>query len=532
MASPLALAQPTATGPQSLTFQSSIDDSGQQYALYLPSPYDASKEYPLVITLHSEESNHRFNLLQVLAQGNRLADTGRVSLNYFRDVRGPNFIIAAPLVRGTMGYRGIAEKDVYDMLADVKRRFRVDEDRIYLTGISMGGGGALWLGLTRPDIWAAVAAVCPIPVPGTEAFVSNGLNLPVRLFHGDQDPIAPVSTSRQWQRRLLDVGVPADYIEYPAVRHNSWDLAYKDGALFNWFTTFKRDREPERVRFSTDAYRYDKAYWVRIDGLTPGTLASIDARQTPGNTVSVETQNLDGFTLSLNHSVLAVTIDGTGIRIKPGAAPSFHKQSGKWVSGLIPLAGKRPGLEGPIVDAVYDRHIYVYGTAGSPSPEELAFRWKQAETAAEWSTARERLQLSLTVKADKDITQQDLDRSDVVLFGTSETNSLIARFAPRLPLALNPGAADYGLLFIAGVGKHYALISSGLPWWTGYSDAGAQADHFSPPIYEQLQSLGDYLIFKGSVAHVVAEGRFDRNWKVPRDAAEKIAATGTVTLSR
>ena len=54
-----------------------------------------------------------------------------------------------------MGYQGIAEKDVYDVLADVKARFSVDEDRVYLTGLDMGGGGALWLGLTRPDIWAA-----------------------------------------------------------------------------------------------------------------------------------------------------------------------------------------------------------------------------------------------------------------------------------------------------------------------------------------------------------------------------------------
>ena len=84
-------------------------------------------------------------------------------MRYFPPVRDVDFLIAAPYARGTMGYRGIAEKDVYDVLADVERRFPVDEDRVYLTGISMGGGGALWLGLTRPDVWAAVAPVCPMP---------------------------------------------------------------------------------------------------------------------------------------------------------------------------------------------------------------------------------------------------------------------------------------------------------------------------------------------------------------------------------
>jgi predicted peptidase len=60
-----------------------------------------------------------------------------------------------------MGYQGIAEKDVLDVLADVKKRFNIDEDRTYLTGYSMGGGGTLWIGLTRPDVWAALAPYVP-----------------------------------------------------------------------------------------------------------------------------------------------------------------------------------------------------------------------------------------------------------------------------------------------------------------------------------------------------------------------------------
>ncbi len=118
-----------------------------------------------------------------------------------------------------------------------------------------------------------------------------------------------------------------------------------------------------------------------------------------------------------------------------------------------------------------------------------------------------------------------------MLFGAAETNTLIARFDDRLPLSLNPGAADYGLLFIAPMGKHYALVSSGLPWWTGAEEARpAVGISFAPPQFRLLQTFGDYTLFKGSLANVVAEGRFDRNWKVPPDAAAKMAATGTVTI--
>jgi fermentation-respiration switch protein FrsA (DUF1100 family) len=526
----LLFAQTYTPGAQSLKFVSTVDESEQPYALYLPRDFEPEKKYPLVISLHSEESNHRLNLMQVLGQGNRFANGGRVPLNYLRPARDVEFIVASPLARGTMGYRGIAERDVYDVLADVKRRFLVDEDRVYLTGISMGGAGALWLALSRPDVWAAVAPVCAAPVPEAEALAPNALNLPIRLFHGDQDPLTPVAFSRQWQRRLVDLSVAADYIEYPAVRHNAWDYAYKDGALFDWFAQFHRNRFPQRVRFVTGSYRYNSAYWVRIDSLTPGVSGSIDARQASAGEVRIETQNIDGFTLSLDHAVGSVLVDGAALRVAPAASLSFRKQSGRWTSGRMPPAGKRFGREGPAAEAVSERHIYVYGTAGSPSPDELDFRRQQAETAAAWSSERERLQLAFPVKADSTVTQQDLDTADLVLFGTRETNSVIARFADGLPLALNAGAADYGLLFIADVGKHYALVSSGLPWWTGFDDAGRQTGRFAPKTYAELATFGDYIFFKGSLASVVAEGRFDKNWKLPPDAAAKMMATGTVTL--
>lgn len=515
--------------PQTLTFVSSVDDSEQPYALYLPKSFEPGKKYPVVISLHSEDSNHRLNLLQVLGLSSRALEGARFSLLYARTVPDLDFIVASPLARGGMGYVGIAETDVYDLLADLERRFPVDEDRVYLTGVSMGGAGALRLALTRPDVWAAVAPVCPPLVPEVGELALNALNLPVRLFHGEQDPVVPVTSSRLWQRRLMDVGVAADYLEYPAVRHNAWDFAYKDGAVFHWFGQFRRDRYPQRVRFVTASYRYASAYWVRLDALTPGVEASINALQAGAGEVQVETRNVDGFTLSPDRPVSLVLIDGALIPVQPGSL-SFRKQAGRWVTGRAAPSGKRPGFEGPIAAAVSERHIYVYGTAGDPSPAELDLRRRTAEIAAHWSNPRQSLQLSFPVKADSAVTAQELDSDSLVLFGTRETNSLIARFANRLPLALSRGAADYGLLFIADLGKHYALVSSGLPWWTDFEDAGRPFDPYAAARYAELATFGDYVIFKGSLAHVVAEGRFDRDWKLPPDAAAKIAATGTVNV--
>ncbi len=117
-----------------------------------------------------------------------------------------------------------------------------------------------------------------------------------------------------------------------------------------------------------------------------------------------------------------------------------------------------------------------------------------------------------------------------MLFGTAENNALIAQFANRFPIELRPDAADYGLLFIAPIGKHYALVNSGLPWWTGADESNAGGYAWAPLPYRELQPFGDYLLFRGSVTQVAAGGRFDANWKVPPDAVARLTAAGTVRI--
>src|ERR1017187_8328410 len=164
------------TGAHVLTVASTVDGSQQAYALYIPRSFDPPKEYGLLISLHSEDSNHRMNLSQVLGIVGRGAMT--LEGTSFPPLRDRDLIVACPLARGTMGYQGIAEQDVYDVLADVEHRYPVDRDRVYLTGISMGGGGALWQAETHPDLWAGVAAMCPDSMPGSEELAPNLLNVP------------------------------------------------------------------------------------------------------------------------------------------------------------------------------------------------------------------------------------------------------------------------------------------------------------------------------------------------------------------
>ena len=70
------------------------------------------------------------------------------------------------------------------------------------------------------------------------------------------------------------------------------------------------------------------------------------------------------------------------------------------------------------------------------------------------------------VAADKDVRPSDFQSSNLILFGTRETNGVIARFADRLPLELKAAAEGYGLAYIFPIDGRYVVVASGLPWWT------------------------------------------------------------------
>ncbi len=537
------------SGPQVLTFFSEVDDTEQPYGLYLPQGFNQNKKYPLVIMLHGAGSNHRLALRRVFGKSNQGGETDVEATRYFPAWQDVEYIVASPYARGTMGYQGIAEKDVYDVLADVKRRFPIEDDRVYLTGLSMGGGGTLWLGLSRPDVWAALAPVCPAPPEGTAELAPNALHVPMHIFHGDADPVVAPAGVRDWVTRLRELETKVEYTEYPGVGHNSWENAYQDGFIFKWFEKFRRERFPNRVRFTTSQYKYNRAYWVRIDELTPGTWARIEAKLVASNRIEVSTSALGAFTLNLaehprfNASrAVEVVIDGQTLSAKASAALSFTNREGRWVETKHETAAqtKRAGAEGPIAEAIADRHSYVFGTADNPSQEILQARREQASHAANWSADRGeflgRVKVFPRVLADNEIRPSDIESSNLILFGTKESNSLIAKYRVQLPLHFNSSASEYGLVYIFPLGQRYVVINSGLPWWNTSASGTTRPSSRRGfrPLYGPaglLMDLPDYVLFQGSRENVIAEGRFDLNWRVPEAEAEKMKATDAVSIA-
>lgn len=535
-------------GPQVETFYSVIDDSEQPYGLYVPRNYDSARSYPLVIMLHGAGSNHRLALKRVFGKSNLPGESDAIASRYFQPWDDVDYIVAAPFARGTMGYEGIPEADVLQVIDECFANFNIDRNRVYLTGLSMGGGGTLYIGLSHPDLFAAIAPVCPAPPAAFFDVTGNALNLPVAIFQGGADPVVKSEGVRQIVSDLQDAGTMVEYVEFPGVQHNVWENAYADGAIFKWFDGIERNPFPNRVRYATRWYRTNGAYWVTIDRLTPGSKSEIDARFTTKNQLEVTTKSIEAFTLELKgHPLfdatqpLVVRINGQSITSKPKWTHAFLSENGKWSNGkyVAPAMAKKAGLEGPLGAALNTRHIYVYGTLDNPSMEEAMQRRAMIRKAADFSIDMGWYALGSQVNprviSDREVTEADIRSSNLILFGTSKTNALIARYANQLPLELS-NTSDYGLVYIFPVTGRYVVVSSGIPFWQSSPDeqaigattvAGRVRYRFSSATDARiLTSFPDFILFKGGNNNIISEGYFNHDWTLSAESMEKIKAIG------
>jgi predicted peptidase len=129
------------------------------------------------------------------------------------------------------------EPDILGVLADARSRYRVDPERIYLTGLSMGGFGAFHLAAAHPELFAAVAPVCG---GGKVENAPVYRGTPFWIFHGQQDPVVPAELSIKMAEAMKAAGVEVELTLYPELGHDSWTTTYRNDALYTWFLSHRR----------------------------------------------------------------------------------------------------------------------------------------------------------------------------------------------------------------------------------------------------------------------------------------------------
>lgn len=215
------------------TPQPAVSPAGYPYQLFVPRGYDMSgrQQWPLMIFLHGS--------------GERGADIEKVKAHGPPQMVAthPGFpmLLASPLLE-TDGDWDTAKLNA--LVASLRKAYRVDPSRIYLTGLSRGGHATWRWAAERPDLFAAIA---PVAGRGDPTVACTLKDLPVWAFHGDNDDIVrPVGSFAMVEaiRQCPALAVQPRLTVYPATNHNSWDQAYGEDILYRWFLEQRRAIPP------------------------------------------------------------------------------------------------------------------------------------------------------------------------------------------------------------------------------------------------------------------------------------------------
>ena len=226
-----ASAPPLRSGQQAQTFRKTlVRDARISYLLFLPREYASRSSWPLLLFLHGS--------------GERGDDIEAVKRN------GPPKIVESrpdfPFILLSPQCPRNEEWDVPALLAlldDTARRLRVDTERVYATGLSMGGYGTWAIAIAAPDRFAAIA---PVSGGGDSDSACVLKNVPAWVFHGAEDPVVPLKEDAEMVEALRACGGDVRFTVYPGVGHDAWTPAYDDPALYEWLLAHRRAAPKDR----------------------------------------------------------------------------------------------------------------------------------------------------------------------------------------------------------------------------------------------------------------------------------------------
>ncbi len=194
------------------------------YLLYLPPEYDQQDAWPLLVFLHGA-GERGDDLEQVKMHGPpKLIEQGKDF----------PFIVVSPQCPSREWWRADAVAQLIDKIC---AEYKVDRQRIYLTGLSMGGYGTWATVAAHPRLLAAIAPICGGGDPG---LVERHKHVPTWVFHGAKDSVVPLKNSQEMVDALMAAGADVKFTIYPEAEHDSWTEAYDNPELFEWLLEHKR----------------------------------------------------------------------------------------------------------------------------------------------------------------------------------------------------------------------------------------------------------------------------------------------------
>jgi len=195
-----------------------------KYLLYLPKDYATQQAWPLVLFLHG--AGERGDDLDMLKKHGppKLIETGKDF---------PFLVVSPQCPKG----KWWEPMELATLLDEITEKYKIDPDRIYVTGLSMGGFGTWSLAAYQPTRFAALVPICG---GGDPIWAHRISTVPAWVFHGGKDPTVPLARSQTMVDALKKLGSPVKFTIYPEAGHDSWTQAYDDPELYTWLLQQKR----------------------------------------------------------------------------------------------------------------------------------------------------------------------------------------------------------------------------------------------------------------------------------------------------
>ncbi|MFZ1289584.1 MAG: discoidin domain-containing protein [Melioribacteraceae bacterium] len=217
------------TGQQEKSFQKELVKNVQlNYLLYLPENYVEEEKFPLMIFLHGS-GERGDDLEKVKMHGPpKLVEQGE---------NLPFVIISPQCPEGERWTDKWYPEAIISLIDEIAVNYKIDNDRIYLTGLSMGGFGTWEIASLYPEKFAAITPICG---GGNPEKARDLRLLPIWVFHGAKDDIVPPMLSQQIVDELKLYNSDVKFTLYSEANHNSWDETYNNRELYSWLLKQKR----------------------------------------------------------------------------------------------------------------------------------------------------------------------------------------------------------------------------------------------------------------------------------------------------
>ncbi|MBA2117503.1 carboxylesterase family protein [Bremerella alba] len=205
------------------------DGKEMDFLLYLPKGYEQQPKWPLVLFLHG--AGERGDDLSLVRKHGppKLIEKGKEF----------PFIVVSPQCPKDTWW---VTEDVVALVKHIMQIHNVDKNRVYVTGLSMGGRGTWQVAGAMPN---EVAAIAPICGPSDVSVVDKIAHLPIWVFHGAKDTAVKISNSEEMVKLLKEKGNAAKFTIYPEAHHDSWTETYDNEQLYDWLLSHELQADQE-----------------------------------------------------------------------------------------------------------------------------------------------------------------------------------------------------------------------------------------------------------------------------------------------